>query len=918
MLEVIKILLDFQGFSFGRWMPSMSVQLEGGVGHIVAATLQTKGIIDQAKILENLTELNSIASLFYLFAVAMAIGSVAMFGNYRQGIYLLIGPTLYTFMVTTTVETNGSVAKMGSYEIPNSIGRQTEFLKHIRSVDDNGGTKKVSLAYALVDGIATEVVQEITQLLVNTDNRDHLRFVARERALSYLLLDMPMDGVLPLLVSRHQAECSYAIQNYIQSGVDTKKLLNSGSQVRSDGDVAKIKAEGDKAWGDDFGMFFSSGADYEIKRYLKSMAGEPGFDGININDPKQGYWASCKNVWKWIGASFQARAKRAYQTDYHKGENESAPESSKEEVLNDTKEAIPVDYLAVHMYKNVLGHSSNSQLQSQLFGTNVINQQDLSVAMRDAPGAYARGGYFAMKYFAASIPYIQGLLLYILSIAFPFFAILLVVPGKAMQFMMWVSLWVWVKSWDVGFALVLVCKDMFWHILKHRNNTFDETIDWGDPSSVFSVILNNDPLATQNLYFELSSFLTVSVPFLTAHFCLGATGMFEMFRNSIDQTSQRFKTWENKSSMREILNTVERDIPRLQAGLGQMAGNMALGSEATGQSASGFNPRRGAQDMAGRAIAQDTRKALFSRENAGMIVGGRALHTMAVYKWMESMVAVGNQEYRGQYKREMSQLDNFERSANMMVDPKNPNREIPLPANAKMYALPEGAPHIGPTVDPNKTSLDEAVPAKVLEKYAEDSAVYNDKNSNEEGFKRRGAIDVNREWTWGEFMKADAREKGERIVLPHVFRGMPRLEAEVSLAQMKELDGFVGSLGSIPGGSKLKTLIKDAEKSGEPVILDKLIEAAHSDYTHLISYTGGLSGRHYGPPYNNAVGNAKSAMELSMQVSMEGRVLEVGTAKDSSENLSNPFLNMIYEKLFDADTDTINRPGVRGDGKGVE
>ena len=134
---------------FGGVVPRILSQFDGGVGHIVAAALQTKGIIDQAKILENLTELNSIASLFYLFAVAMAIGSIAVFGNYRQGVYLLIGPALYTFMVTTTVETDGAKAQMGSYEIPNSIGKQTEFLKHIRLID-GGEKKKVCLREASV------------------------------------------------------------------------------------------------------------------------------------------------------------------------------------------------------------------------------------------------------------------------------------------------------------------------------------------------------------------------------------------------------------------------------------------------------------------------------------------------------------------------------------------------------------------------------------------------------------------------------------------------------------------------------------------------------------------------------------------------------------------------------------------------
>ena len=69
---------------FGGFIPSINAQFDGGVGHIVAAALQTKGIIDQAQILQNLTELNSIASLFYLFAV-----QAPRLDNYSETQYLL-------------------------------------------------------------------------------------------------------------------------------------------------------------------------------------------------------------------------------------------------------------------------------------------------------------------------------------------------------------------------------------------------------------------------------------------------------------------------------------------------------------------------------------------------------------------------------------------------------------------------------------------------------------------------------------------------------------------------------------------------------------------------------------------------------------------------------------------------------------
>lgn len=908
---------------FGGFIPHMLSQFDGGVGHIVAAALQTKGIIDQAKILENLTELNSIASLFYLFAIAMAIGSIAILGNYRQGIYLLVGPVLYTFMVTTTVETNGVMAKMGDYEIPNSIGRQTEFLRHIRLLDDKGGKKKVSLVFALVDGMVTEVVQEVTKLLVDTKNRNHLRFVARERALSYLLLDLPVDGPIPLLVSRHQAECAPAIRNYINAGVDTKRTLNAISRVRSDADVQIIKKKADESW-KDFRMHLESGNDYEIKRFLKSMSGKPGFENINIADPADDFNPSCKDVWQWIGAIFQARAQRAFENDYYKGREESAPESSKQVVNDDVKNAIPVDYLAAHMYKNTISQSSNAQLQAQMFSNSPINAEDLSVAYRHHPGAHARGGYFGMKYFANAIPYLQGLLLYLLSIGFPFFAVLLVVPGKAMNFMMWISLWVWVKSWDVGFALVLVCKDMFWHILKHRNNAFDNgSIDWADPSSVFGVILNNDPLATQNLYFELSSFLTVSVPFLTAHFCLGATGMFEMFRNSIDQTSQRFRTWEQKSGTRERLNLVERTHPQLSAAINELVARHGQNMDSTGlTSGNNFIDGRGAQDSAGRAIARDTKQALFSNDVGGKIVGASPYHANATYALSDSWVKLGNEEYLDQHKLEMNTIDNFERDVNQG-----------RASNAEIYPMPAGFREVGPTMNPNKTTLDENVSQKALEDYATRN------KDNKDAIKLDQGISVR------DFIMIDARQQEKRVILPHSFRGMPRLEEGVTIEELRTLKESAGSLEMLPGGSKVQELIARGERAEEIKIemrkidgqenktdadkqkfenlkkelsglgdftLESVVSAGHEDFMKAVNYTGALSGRHYAPQVSAGVDSLSEAINHSIAISYKGRVLEVGSGSDANmQTFSNPFLQLLYNSATGSNAEEDSaKPGL--------
>ena len=66
---------------------------------------------------------------------------------------------------------------------------------------------------------------------------------------------------------------------------------------------------------------------------------------------------------------------------------------------------------------------------------------------------------------AGGIPYAQGILLYILALSFPFFSLLLLVPGKHGGFLLWFMLWIWVKSWDVMMALVIILSDSIYAIL---------------------------------------------------------------------------------------------------------------------------------------------------------------------------------------------------------------------------------------------------------------------------------------------------------------------------------------------------------------------------------------------------------------------------------------------------------------------
>ncbi len=838
----------------------LSVELfDGGVSHIVAAALQTKGIIDQAKILDNLTELNSIASLFYLFAIAMAVGAVAIFGNYRQGVYLLIGPALYMYMVTTKVQTDGITAKVGNYEIPNSIGKQTAFLKHIKAIGSNEDpkTREVSLFYAAFDGIATEVIQKVVSFLLNTDNQDHLRFVARERALAYALMAIPDSGAIPALVSRHQGECSKAIMNFISSGKDTKRLL--GNKARSHADVQKVKNIAEKAWGEE--TIVLGGEDNQIKRFLIGMKKEKGFENVSISDPSEDLPTTCEQMWQWIGTSLVLYAQKNLKPDSYKGSQEQETHEPKARAYDDVREALgsggdgdPEVVLASYIYKNIMGQTTHSALNSQMFSNSPFNSKDFKTTFKDMPGSEARGGYFGMKYFATTIPYLQGLMLYMLTIAFPFFAILLVIPGKAMSFIMWCSLWVWVKSWDIGFALVNVIRDILWHMLKYRTNTYENIVDWSDPSSIFGIILNNNPLATENTYWEIISFLTVSVPFLTAHFCLGASNMFDMFRGSIDQTSGRFRTWETKSGQRGIGNNTEIEMAQHS------------GAIATAFAMSNFN-NSSATTMSGQELASDTAAGMSDVSNLGKISGKRKDRANAAFQMANALVQIGDKSLQRQLTNQLAQLENFENAT---------NKANGVKSNAKSYTLPKS---FSPVEIDKKTgqsyvTLDDKVPESYLNKRKEDGASGKDDKKNSDW------IDNKKPYKWSEFIKEDAKNRGEKVVMPHVMKGMTRLEEEISPQELAKIRKDISSISHTQ-----ESALGDLGKNGERVTWGQVFEKATEEQADYHAYLGMMAGRRHAPPVSMAGGNIQAASGIEAGIELTGRVVAAGTKDAGVYNL---------------------------------
>ncbi len=121
---------------------------------------------------------------------------------------------------------------------------------------------------------------------------------------------------------------------------------------------------------------------------------------------------------------------------------------------------------------------------------------------------------------ALQLPYWQGTLLYFLCIAYPFLALIVLIPGRAAAFMSMPLAWLWVKSWDVGWAVVMVFEKVLWNIFPPLDLQYGGDLDPGE-STKLPLILREafkvDPTFNTHAYFFLLSTAMFSVPILTGY-----------------------------------------------------------------------------------------------------------------------------------------------------------------------------------------------------------------------------------------------------------------------------------------------------------------------------------------------------------------------------------------------------------------
>ncbi|MCC6932422.1 MAG: conjugal transfer protein TraG N-terminal domain-containing protein [Deltaproteobacteria bacterium] len=495
----------------------------GSVGHFVSALLQSTGLDGQASVLSNMSEMiTSIGALIYLVSLVGALISYGVFGNYKKALYLVISPALFFFFLKDTIPVDATTVKFGNRVVANSVEGQETFYNMLYKKEDGSSSndnqeKKVSRFYVYYDQFISSLVQSLVGVLLDTENREDMIIAGRERLFNYLLnYENKNPHFMRLLSFGLMGKCadpsSYANEAARITNVTQKEDLKTKARIRRENTFINL--------------------DHGVIDYLKAL------DGGLISPEEETKSISCQRLYEVIKKACHDEAiilknKQQERTAGADGMGES--DIPWKEVWAEVEKTIAgqngqngnsseraVDVIAAFLLRNTMQKNAHSLLINQIYEQNAISGEHVSSVYTQVAAANSSTMISKMVYFAGLIPYIQGLILMVMTTLFPFFALFLLMPGRATVFFNWMFIWLWAKSWDVGFAIVVFFKDFLWQFTSRDINHVAGTINWENIDSIYSFISVNDPIATPNTYSTIISLITLSIPILTANLCLGA------------------------------------------------------------------------------------------------------------------------------------------------------------------------------------------------------------------------------------------------------------------------------------------------------------------------------------------------------------------------------------------------------------
>ena len=585
----------------------------GAVGHFVSALMQSSGLDGQAAILEKMGDMIvTTGSLLYLISLIAALVSIGVFGNYKKAMYLAIAPALFFMFIKTTITVDPTTVRFGNREASAAVKGQETFYKMLYASSgesessDTLANKKVSWFFVYYDRFVTSLVQGIVAVLLDTENKEDLIIAGRERLFDYLLTyENKNPQYVRLLSFGLMGKCGeasrYANEASWNDGDLRKQLVSTGDTRRENTTI---------------------NLDHGVVDYLESFA-----DNNLITEDEKTKGITCERLYEIVKEVSKLEAQTVINNHKARVAEMNGSDIPWDKVWEEAEKVTGqniVDVIAAVLLRNTMQKSAHAKLVNQIYEQNFIESHQVSAVYSQYAAAEGAGMIGKLVYFAGLIPYIQGLILMTMTVLFPFFTLLLLIPSREMNFFIWMYIWLWVKSWDVGFAVVSFFKDFLWQFTSRDISHVSSTINWEDIDSIYEFVAVKDPIATPNTYSTIIAIITLSIPIITANLCLGAgnlKGFVSKAMRPIDAMGDRMSKAGQRETASEIEMTAETNSAATQIrGASESVTPASQSSPPTVQADGSGVPQTSSQN--GRAGQTNSPISNASSSAAGTKAGG--------------------------------------------------------------------------------------------------------------------------------------------------------------------------------------------------------------------------------------------------------------------------------------------------------
>jgi|GEM_PF-5390687 len=540
--------------------------MSASTGTLMAAFFEGAGMRQLSYEITELTSfLHGLGVLAFVISILIGIISVATSGSYQGAKWLIVGPSLFYFLMFYTVDSTGAEWRFGTFSDKDFALKRNE-KPYLQSAEESYGvdtskTIKVPWLYDRFNKLVSNMVQEMIRVVTRNDSFNaQVRHLSRARIYDLITNAKVQDTALRDFSMRaFQGECADVVNDLSLLAVGRRDLnfQNSHEWTRA---ITRIKQEHTYTIKD---IVFPGGT--PTQAYLRDLlnqlyamesnssqvfdtqlrdycAGEDPENLIPLKDDfrladktdkdfqavgcntgteieKKACWQaaqphSCQQILCWTFLGLHAEANKimakAECSTIPKQANLCADTTSENNPLPEQEQAVisvwqsilaknaPAaqgadnnenrlatvhhDIVGGFIREALKGDRHSAQLSELAKKAGYQYKQTISNPNTLDEGTYddlirrenqhvaAEGSRYELYTFFLLIPHLQGIMLYLLAVIYPFIAFMVIIPGRGQLLFMWMAGLAWVKQIDLCMAIWSVFDDILWDLFPHYSS----------------------------------------------------------------------------------------------------------------------------------------------------------------------------------------------------------------------------------------------------------------------------------------------------------------------------------------------------------------------------------------------------------------------------------------------------------------